>query len=289
MKRAILPARPLRLRFGSQLSYWIGALVCLAVAAGLALGARWFASDGGEIRRDQRIWERGIPAADGSIDGKRRSRFGLSWFIASYEAHVTYTDDRGDRHQGELDFWTMFGGPDTDAAELRHDPEHRDQFAVSWGVDASGARWRAVVFMTVLFGLLALAFVYVAWFAVRAMRGERRIAASGDEVELRVISRAPVMKQVGPGEGAAQRLVPESTGKWQFELELDRDGREPRRMTLQLAWPLYCAPDNARILALADASRDRLIILQHDGAPLALSPEDRLEVMRRGEAARDRG
>lgn len=287
MKRAILPAHRLRLRLGYGASYWIGALVCLGVAAALAVAARGFAGDIGDLRREQQLWERGTPAADGWIDGKRRSQLGLSWVIASYDAKVTYTDDRGERHTGTLAFWTMFGGPDTDAAELRFDPAQRDRFAVSWGVDASGARWRAVIVMTALFALLALTFAYVAWIAIGALRRDRRIAATGDEVELRVVSTKQVMKEVRPGEGGAQRLVPESTGKWQLELELDRDGREPRRMTLQLEWPLYCAPDNARILALADDSRDHLIVLAHDGAPLALSDADRLEVMRRAEAARD--
>jgi hypothetical protein len=289
MKRAILPARRLRLRSGFHLKHWIGMLVCLAVATALALGASWFVSSGGTILRDHRIWDRGVPAADGSIHGKRQSRIGLAWLIAGYDAEVNYTDDRGDRYEGSVTFMTMLGGPDTDNAELRYDPDHHDQFAVSWGIEASGARWCAVIVLTLLLGLLALTSVYAAWLAIRALRADARIAARGDEVELRVVSFKPVMKQPGSGEGAADRLRPESTGKWLFELEFDREGQEPRRMTVELEWPLYCAPDNARILALSDASTERLIILQHDGAPLALSSADRLEVMRRAEAARDRG
>jgi hypothetical protein len=273
MKRAILPAERLRLRGSSHVKTGLLALLMLAMAAGLALGATWFVSSGASISRDKQIWEHGVPASDGSINAKRTSKL-IPWLIANYDGTVSYADTEGARYEGSIDFWTMFGGPDTDSAELRYDPAHHERFAVSWGVEASGARWRAVIVMTLLLGLLSLTMAYAGWVIVQNARGEARVAAEGDEIELDVVSCTPKVKEGKP------------TGTYHYVLELDVGDRR-ERIHRDSPWLLTCAPNDARVLGLWEpGKRASVIVIASDLAPLALSPAQRAEVNARAERAR---
>ena len=273
MKRAILPAQRLRLRGGAHVKTTLLTLLMLAMAAGCALGATWFASSGMSILRDQEIWEHGAPAIDGSINAKRTSKL-IPWLIANYDGTVSYTDAEGARYEGSVDFWTMFGGPDTDTAELRYDPAHHDRFAISWGVEASGARWRAVIVMVLLLGLLSPVAAYGAWAIVQNARDEARVAAEGDEIELHVVSCTPNVKDGKP------------TGTYHYELELEIGDRRERihRDSPRL---LTCAPSDARVLGLwQPGKRASVIVIAGDLAPLAVSPAQRAEILARADQAR---
>jgi hypothetical protein len=276
MKRTILPAHRLRLRASSHAKTVLAVLIVLGMAAGTGFGATWFISSAGTILRDQAIWERGIAAPDGSINGKRTSKL-IPWLIANYDATVHYVDVEGARYEGSVDFWTMFGGPDTDNAELRYDPEHHERFALNWAVEASGARWRAVIVMTALLSLLCLTALYATWAIVQTARGEARVAAYGDEVELRVISATPTTKDGKP------------TGKYHYVLELG-EGEHVERITRDSEWLLVCAPNDARVLGLWDPGKPAsVIVLRSDLAPLAVSAADRAEINARAERARAGG
>ena len=272
MKRTILPARPLRVRASGHVKTALLLLLMVAFVVGGALGTTWFVSSSASIGRDKDIWARGIPAADGSIHAKRTSKL-IPWLIANYDGTVSYVDAEGARYAGDVDFWTMFGGPDTDQAELRYDPQHHDRFAINWGVEASGARWRAVIVMTVLCALLTLAFAFGAWAILQNARGESRVAATGDEVELRVVSCKPQVKEGKP------------TGKYVYELELDLpDG--PKRIHRESAWLLSCAPNDARVLGLWHGNPASLILIASDLAPLVVGDAERAEINARAERAR---
>ena len=275
MKRRILPERKLRLRAGYQLKTYIGSLISLLVAVALGLGATWFVSSAGTILRDKATWEHGLAADGGTLHGKRESKIGLTWFFASYDGDVAYADETGQRFEGSFSFYTMLGGPDVDTqAELRYDRDHHDRFAVSWAVEASGARWRAVVVMTLLLGVLALTFAFLAWVLAADLRAERRMVADADEVELRVTACTPITKEGKP------------TGKWHHQLELvDDTGTTLREIAVISPWLLYCAPDNARVVGLwRPGNPKRVIVLERDCAPLAITAAERAAIMQRAEA-----
>jgi hypothetical protein len=273
MKRTILPARPLRLRGGVHMKTALLVLLMLAFTVGGALGTTWFVSSGASIGRDKDIWARGLPGADGYINAKRTSKL-IPWFIANYDGKVSYADAEGARFEGDIDFWTMFGGPDTDNAELRYDPQHHEHFAINWGVEASGARWRAVIVMTLLCALMTLTFAWGAWIIVQNARNESRVAASGDEVHVRVVSATPHVKEGKP------------TGKYDYRLELD-DGEKPRPIHRVSPWLLTCAPNDARVLGLwMPGKPGSLILITSDFAPLVVNQTERAEINARAEQAR---
>jgi flagellar basal body-associated protein FliL len=276
MKRSILPARRLRLRASTYVTSALFVLLLLAFAAGGVLGTIWFVSSGGTILRDQDVWERGVVAQEGSIRAKRTSKL-IPWLIANYDGTVDYADAEGARYQGSIEFWTMFGGPDTDnQAELRYDPQHHERFAISWGIEASGARWRAVVMMTALLVLLTLVFAYGAWVIAQNARGDARVAAEGDEVQPAVVSATPVVKEGKP------------TGKYQYVLELDA-AVPPARVTRESTWLLTCAPNDSRVLGLWQPGKPAsLILIRSDLAPLAVTAAERAEINARAEQARSR-
>ncbi len=275
MTRAILPARPLGLRAGVHVKTALLVLFMLAGTAGLGLATTWFVSSGASIGRDKDVWARGLPA-DGSIHAKRTSKL-IPWLVANYDGTVRYTDAEGARYEGTIDFWTMFGGPDTDNAELRYDPQHHERFAVSWGVEASGARWRAVIVMSVLFALLTLAFGFGTWAIVDNALAVVRVARRGDEVQLRVVSCTPIVKDGKP------------TGKYRHELELDIGDGTTKQIVEESLWLLHCAPDDSRAVGLWIPGKPHtVIVVRSDVEPLAVSGAERLEITRRAEAARAR-
>ena len=274
MKRSILPARPLRLRSGEHVKTALWILFMLAFAAGLALGTAWFVKSGGSIMRDKDIWARGIPAESGSIHAKRTSKL-IPWLIANYDGKVDYTDAEGARYEGDVDFWTMFGGPDTDNAELRYDPDHHDRFAINWAVSASGARWRAVIVMSLILGAATLAFAFGAWIMFQNGRSEARVAATGDEVRLRVVSCTPHVKEGKP------------TGKYVYQLELDEGLDTPKPIHRESLWLLSVGPNDSRVLGLWEPGKPAsLILIRSDFAPLAIRDAERSEINARAEQAR---
>lgn len=273
MKRSILPARRIGLRLGVHLGNAMLVLFMLGATAGLGVSTTWFVSTGPAISRDKDVWARGVPA-DGTIQAKRTSRL-VPWLVANYDGKVGYTDAEGARYSGTVDFWTMLGGPDTDQAELRYDPQAHDKFAVSWGVEASGARWRAVIIMSALFGLLTLAVGYGSWVVFQMALTEPRIARDGDEVELRVVSCTPIVKAGKP------------TGNYRHELELDVGEDKPKRIVKDSPWLLRVAPNDARVLGLWLPVKDNpVLVIRSDVHPLAVTAAERAEIAKRAETAR---
>src|SRR5690349_7857011 len=133
MNRSILPARPLRLRFGYVITTYAFAVLMLAIGALCAYMTYEQFADVPALREGSRLWDEGVPAIDGAIHGKRTSKFGMTWFIAAYELDVSYDDAVGATHHGSRSFWTLLGGPDTDGqAELRYDAKQPDHFVTSW-------------------------------------------------------------------------------------------------------------------------------------------------------------
>jgi hypothetical protein len=181
---------------------------------------------------------------------------------------VRYHDDQGTWFHDTVDFATMFGGPDTAHAELRYDPKDHKRFAISWAVEATGARYRGAI----VFGLGLALFAAIAAMAskmlVRFMRCFVRIGREGDEIELAVLSSSPV--DVG-----------QPNGKQRYRLQLA--GIEPPRIFVKDSWGLLaCSPDRKRAVGLwIPGDPQHVIVIEYDLTPLVVTDAERLEIANR--------
>lgn len=267
MNRSILPARALRLTGAAHRRVVFVVLFQLLVLALFAAGTWWFASEALEIGRDQALWERGVSANGGSVDATRHSKFGLSWFISNYEGRVSFTDDAGVPRGGGFSFWTVLGGPDTETTELRYDAKHPDQFVISWAVDASGARWRASLFLGGLSLGLSLFMLFLIRGEIRDHLAYRQLAREGDEVVLRVLARAP---------------IPQRKDGWlRFQFELPGDGGAPPRTISRDLPSVYECQDGYALALWRPEAPKQVLLLRADLSPLQLTSDERDQAMAR--------
>jgi hypothetical protein len=93
------------------------------VAAGMLAGVPHFAHELTDIGRDQEVWNRGGPRGRRIDRGPRA--FARRDVVPArvYELHVTYVDDHGNHHEGELLLSTALGELDADQdVEIRTTP-----------------------------------------------------------------------------------------------------------------------------------------------------------------------
>lgn len=185
-----LPERPLSLKRGFVLRFGLGSAACLAGALAIAVFAgRWVWEEAEGIRRDDRIWETGTTAVDGSVEGQERS----SHFVFySYDLKVEYRDLKGQTHRHDSSFSSVWTEVDQHKEPVvRYDPNAPDQYALSWAIDLGGARWGS--FGVSCFGLLMIVGTLggLSWALSRQLADARRCASRSDEVLLEVVSVAP--------------------------------------------------------------------------------------------------
>lgn len=270
MKRDLLPNRPLRVKGRSRVMTIVGLVMLVGMAFGTGSCTVWFGSTGATILRDKSVWSSGLPADGGTIDFKRTSKI-APWLMADYEGTVRYSDAEGATYEGKVSYWTMFGGPDTSNVALRYDPQHHDRFALSWGVEASGARWRATIVFTLILAFLTLAALVGVWAVIMSLRAESRVAAEGDEVELRVISSSPVFAEGKP------------TGEQCYVLEVS-ELDPPKQITRNMKSLFFTTADQSRVLGLwKPGSTEDLVVLASDLTPLDLPDRERVEIMTRAQ------
>ncbi len=263
MNRSVLPAHPLRLRFGYVATTYALALMMVAIGALVGYLAYDQFSDIAALRESSRLWDDGAHALDGKISGTRDSKLGLDWVIASYRLDVWYVDAAGESHTGKRAFWTMLGGPDTDdRAEIRYDAKQPDRFVTSWEHDASGARWRAVVILGLLTSLMTFVSLLAVWAIPSGARRTARCGRRGDEILARAVSTSE--QRDARGQVTHRTFVFEHDGKTISE-------------TFKLPdVPLYA--DEAQQYALALRDGATLQLLRHDGFPFAIGSRELIDL-----------
>jgi hypothetical protein len=131
-----------------------------------------------------------------------------------------------------------------------------------------------VIVMTLLMLLLVATFGFGTWAIWQNARAEARVAAEGDEVQLRVVSATPLVKDGKP------------TSKYQYALELDA-GDPPLLINRDSEWLLSCAPNDSRVLALWRPGKpESLILIRSDLSPLVVTAAERADINARAEQAR---
>jgi hypothetical protein len=265
--RSILPVRPLELRAGYARKHELVALLVLLLGVGAIAGVPYLAHDITDVARDQEVWDHGVRATDESISGREHSRYGLSWLIASYDFRVSYVDDRGEKHDGVVDFATALGELDTgEETEVRYDPAHPERFAVSWAIAARGPRYRGAIALVSMSGVLGVFLIWGAWNVRRKLQRERQIAAEGLELEVRVISRQFVARRG------------KITGEVHYVLEIPpADGvAAPRTQNHKGSLLLECGSEGRHVLALVlPGDHKHVLLVREDLAPLVVTDAER--------------
>jgi hypothetical protein len=233
---AYLPQPPYRLKpdyARSQLGK--GALFLVVM---LGLGA-WLAGYGVVLLRDvlaeATVWHRGATATAAQVEGEvKTSRF----VIREYDLRVVYADEAGAEHEVKHEVTSLFEEADTAADPVvKYDPADRRRIAVSWTAQLS---WGPVVWsMTMLCigAVMVLGGLVTIATARRNVRSARACAAAGREVEVRVLTLAPI------GRSQKLRLV--------YEAPATVTARAAKREVV-LDWPpiLVGPPEARRALAL---------------------------------------
>lgn len=289
--RTLLPDRPLGFRAGHHVRVVMSLLVLLTVAAVPAGFGVWAVSDVVDLHREERIWETGVLALDGELEGKTHSGHFLGWLMKDYDLVVRYRDLAGVAHEGAMSFTTMLGNPDTDEEpEVRHDPAHPERFALSWAIEAGGARWRKAILAGVFFGVLSFGVLTLAWLFGRRAFARRRVGRDGDELIARVLDVRVVHDSNGAptSRRAYQLLLPPPAG-----IEVGPDDDANRTM-----WsddidvlehpPFFADRDDSTVSVLyLRAAEPQLIVLCDGFYPLALTAAEKAEGKRRAEARRE--
>jgi hypothetical protein len=267
MIRSIVPARPLQLRRSYRLKLSLVASFILLVGAAFLAGVPALFHEITDVDRDQDVWDHGVPASDGSVEGTEHSRTGLAWLIAWYEFRVTYVDDGGARHQAELELTTALGEFDgSPPIEIRYDPAHPERFALGWAVAARGPRYRGAIAIVVGCGLLGVLLVRSAWQIRRRRKREQQIASDGVELELRVVSRHLTTRRG------------KLTGEAHYVLEIPSADGVAAPKTHDHKGPLLFeyGGDAEHVLAMIlPGDHKHVLVLQEDLAPLLVTEAER--------------
>ena len=275
--RSILPIRPLPLRAGYRRKHHLVAIFVVLSGCAMVAGAAYLSHEISDVARDQEVWDHGVRAADGSVEGRKNSRYGLSSLFASYDLRVSYVDDRGGKHDGVLELTTALGELDTSGElEIRFDPAHPERFAVSWAIASQGPRHRGAIAIVALCGLLGLFLVWGGWNVRRKLQRETRIAAEGLELEVPVVKRQFVVRRS------------KITGEVHYELAIPSvDGVAEPRTRMHKGSPLLeCGRDGSRVLALILPGDHKHVVLVHDDlSPLLVTEAERDAARARAAAA----
>ncbi len=213
-----------------------------------------------EIRREHALWDRGVPAIDGSYEGEVSTSRGV---FKTFKLKVDYTDQNNQDHTGKLEFESLPGDlDDKTPAEIRYDPDHPDQFALSKALEMSGSRWaNAGFFAAMSVGLIAL----FGWIALRTVHDVRRTMAcarDGVAVEVEIVSAS----------------TPDRYGTVRYAYRVAGGPTTPKvhKSVLQKRAVMRAGGDGARAVAMQSRTEpEAVVLLAADGHPFELPPDVR--------------
>lgn len=282
-----LPARPWTLK-GSVTTRFALLLVLWSLMS-LAVVACWFFLTYPaltDILRQQRIWDRGVRAADAVVRGKTTSH---KFVLDSFDLHVSWHDEKRRPHEKRVEFSILFSGiGKDDPVEVRYDPASPDECALSWAVDHRVNRWITLVLGVAVSVLCLFGTGAVVRNLVRDHRFLQRLGEQGREVELDVLSFAPprTRKQLGAlvyalhggsGLDAGGPAVRRARGVSMLAALGVATSAEQGHVTFKRSAGefLWTTQDRAKVLALVDPEQPtRPLILGADLQPFAIGPTE---------------
>jgi hypothetical protein len=210
----ILPPPPRAVGAGRLFKNLMTALLLTLLGLGMLGGLGYYAFtviDG--LITDHTIFDSGVVAADGDIEGTSRARRAI---FHEYKLTLRYTDEAGKRHVVKEEFDTVLGEVDSNAkVVIKYDPKHPGLAASSWSVDVTASRtaWGVLAAVVALLG----GFLVVA--ALKQGRDaflERRAAREGSEVRVSLTEKSrdqygnvtySISADIGPGQPYSGRVT----------------------------------------------------------------------------------
>ncbi|MEI8256706.1 MAG: DUF3592 domain-containing protein [Deltaproteobacteria bacterium] len=291
---SFLPPRPLRVQRGYVLKsyFWaaILGLVGLSVASAYLV---WQWNSAQRILQDQEIWASGVPALDGSVTGRSRTR---QFIFKEYELDVSYTDPAGRPHAEHFTFDTILGSLDSGVPPvLRVDPNDPSRYAISWAVECSRSRWASFWFMSIVGALIGCAVAFLGWALLDRARLASQLAVESVEVECPLVSVTEQYVNGRPAGNMIYRFVvpplpPEPSAGPGYrdaaEVSAPPAARLAERevvMPKKHGGPFYTSRGREqRILALVSRKHPkRLQVVRHDFHPYVLGDDEQAAAIAR--------
>jgi hypothetical protein len=248
-------------------------------AAFLALAA-WTGSKILRVHREQAVLANGVPASDLKVSGYQAditslfinrmpvppAHSGGLW--PDYVLNIEYTDAKGIVHQSEREFGGPFGYVDEGAdIQLRYDPQHPDDYALSWAVAVGGSETAGSILEFLILGFIAFVFVAAGWAVSQEFYDARRAAEDGEEVELQIVS---AKEQFANGQ---------PTGMVVYSYLVPREKKVRKRSLDKKKPPLMLDEGGHFMLGIrSHRNSGRIIPVLQDLSPFAFAAEEEKEI-----------
>jgi hypothetical protein len=197
------------------------------------------------------LFETGAPAKGAEVEGTEHSTNAI---LNRYELNVRYRDREGGAHQGKVEFTLLFGWIGKgEPFTVHYDPQHPDDFVLSWAVSRLGRRWLPfVIGVLVTFAAWLLAGVAWPFATVQELRRWTLAASRSREVLLpiaKVITLTKGKKDTGKRQyvyqyGGRERIAEYPKGRAPL---LDASGRALVALVPEdeqpPGWPLLLGSD----------------------------------------------
>jgi hypothetical protein len=215
------------------------------------------------IAAETRTWNAGEPALSATVQGRETTN---KLIFHNYDLEVRFVEKDGSRHEGNVEFETVFGSVDSTIAPtvryLASDPAH---FALSWGQQAIAYRWTAVAVFGVFGVVLGGVFLALPRNALRELRLARECSIGASDVELAVVSAKQDAKTV--------RYTVEGQSPWGMAIR-DTFVAEP-----VLGGPLFMDELRTSVLALVSPRQPtRALVIRDTFFPYEFSASERSEI-----------
>jgi hypothetical protein len=294
-KAVFLPPRPLGLQPSHLTGVWVGGVFVAVLGIGMFVIDAWLGGQILSVRHEQAVFANGVPALHSSVEGYRADITSLFMtrtpvstpdsgdfaLWRDYVLNVEYTDAQGAVHRHEQEFGTVFGSVDQRADILvRYEPQHPDDYALSWAVSASVNQLAGLSFEILICGLIGAGFLWGAFATIHQGYDARRAAEDGEEVELQVLSvKDEIVNGQRTGNVVYRYLVP----------------GEPEAKARTQAFNMKKAPlmlDEGGHLMLglrSPRNGGRILLVKHDLSPFAFAADEEKTIRDRLAARRAAG
>ena len=267
----LLPPRPLMIdpKAVAKERRKVFLLLALFLVAGVGFGAggAYFTSN---VLHHRHVWENGRPGQITDLSGevRRSGKLGLTIFH-DYDLQISFLDEKGQTHSGELEFSLFWSEADTSAdPELRYLAASPEVFTLSPAVTSGPVSiWGATTMMMTLAALM----LFAMFGTVRQSREQAR--------RLRLV--------LEDGEEVLAELITVTNVQGNFVVRYQVDGESKPRSDSFRAPPLLVTDAKGSKVVLLRSPREpeHYVLVRHDLAPIMLDAAIREDIQRRAAGA----
>jgi len=279
----ILPQRPLQLHRTLPQKRILGFLIIVVFSAAFLAITVWTGAKILRVRQDKAVFANGVPAKSFNVWGYQADITSLyvnrmtvpplhsGGLWPDFVLTVEYTDAQGVVHQSERECGGPFGSVD-DGPDLlvRYNPQHPDDYALSWAVAVGGNEIAGDVFEFLFLGSLAFIFAAVGWGISQEFYDARRAAEDGEEMDLQIVS---AKEQFTNGQ---------STGMVLYRYLVPGEHKE-RQQSLDKEKPPLMLDESSKFMLGIRSPRNgrKVVLVSHDLFPFAFTAEEEKAIRER--------